>query len=61
MKILILGATGRTGRLIVEEALKQGYDLNVLVTIAMQGCDLVISALGTVKASNYGFAPFVCL
>jgi uncharacterized protein YbjT (DUF2867 family) len=31
MKILILGATGRTGRLIVEEALKQGYDLNVLV------------------------------
>jgi putative NADH-flavin reductase len=31
MKILIIGATGRTGRLIVEEALKQGYDLNVLV------------------------------
>ncbi len=31
MKILILGATGRTGRLIVEEALKQGYDLNILV------------------------------
>ncbi len=31
MKLLILGATGRTGRLIVEEALKQGYDLNILV------------------------------
>jgi putative NADH-flavin reductase len=31
MKVLIVGATGRTGRLIVEEALKQGHDLNVLV------------------------------
>lgn len=25
MKILILGATGRTGKLILEEALNQGY------------------------------------
>jgi len=31
MKILILGATGRTGRLLVEEAVKQGYKINVLV------------------------------
>ncbi|MES2112646.1 MAG: NAD(P)H-binding protein [Bacteroidota bacterium] len=31
MKILILGATGRTGRLLVEEAVKQGYQINVLV------------------------------
>ena len=31
MKILILGATGRTGRLLVEEAVKQGFDINVLV------------------------------
>lgn len=31
MRVLIIGATGRTGRLIVEEALKQGYDVNVLV------------------------------
>ncbi len=31
MKILILGATGRTGKLILEEALNQGYDVNCLV------------------------------
>jgi uncharacterized protein YbjT (DUF2867 family) len=31
MKILILGATGRTGKLLVEEAVKQGFDINVLV------------------------------
>ncbi len=78
MKILIIGATGRTGRLIVEEALKQGYDLNVLVrdknkmpfdsksikvyqgtparrtdlAAAMQGCDVIISALNITRASD---------
>ena len=31
MKILILGATGRTGKLILEEALSQGYKVNCLV------------------------------
>jgi uncharacterized protein YbjT (DUF2867 family) len=31
MKLLILGSTGRTGRLIVAEALKQGHDINVLI------------------------------
>jgi putative NADH-flavin reductase len=31
MKILILGATGRTGKLILEEALNQGYEVNCLV------------------------------
>lgn len=31
MKILILGATGRTGKLILEEALNQGYQVNCLV------------------------------
>ena len=31
MRILILGATGRTGRFLVEEAVKQGYDINVLL------------------------------
>jgi len=31
MKILILGATGRTGRIIVTEALKRGYHVNILV------------------------------
>ena len=85
MKILILGATGRTGRLIVEEALKQGYDLHVLVrdeskisfgsksikvyqgtparqtdlAIAMQGCDLVISALGIVRASDAPWSKLI--
>jgi putative NADH-flavin reductase len=85
MKILILGATGRTGRLIVEEALKQGYDLNVLVrdknkisfssksitvyqgtstrrtdlTAAMQGCDLIISALGIVRASDAPWSKLI--
>jgi putative NADH-flavin reductase len=31
MKLLILGSTGRTGRLIVAEALKKGHDINVLI------------------------------
>jgi putative NADH-flavin reductase len=31
MKILILGATGRTGKLILEETLNQGYEVNCLV------------------------------
>ncbi|MDB4920228.1 NAD(P)-dependent oxidoreductase [Mucilaginibacter sp.] len=85
MKILILGATGRTGRLIVEEALKHGYDLNVLVrdknkisfssksikvyqgtptriadlAAAMQGCDLIISALGIVRASDAPWSKLI--
>lgn len=31
MKILILGATGRTGKLILAEALHQGFEINCLV------------------------------
>ncbi len=31
MKILILGATGRTGKLVLEQALKEGYRVNCLV------------------------------
>ncbi len=31
MKILILGATGRTGKLILEESLTQGYEVHCLV------------------------------
>ncbi len=31
MKILILGASGRTGKIILEIALNQGYDVNCLV------------------------------
>jgi len=85
MKILILGATGRTGRLIVEEALKQGYDLNILVrdknkipfdtksikvyqgtptrrtdlAAAMQGCEVVISALAVAKASDAPWSKLI--
>ncbi|MDB5006465.1 MAG: NAD-dependent epimerase/dehydratase family protein [Mucilaginibacter sp.] len=85
MKILILGATGRTGLLIVEEALKQGYDLNVLVrdknkisfssksikvyqgtparrtdlAAAMQGCEVVISALGIARASDAPWSKLI--
>ena len=85
MKILILGATGRTGRLIVEDALKQGYDLNVLVrdknkisfssksikvyqgtptrradlAAAMQGCEVIISALGIARASDAPWSKLI--
>jgi nucleoside-diphosphate-sugar epimerase len=31
MKILILGGTGRTGTFLVDEALKQGYTINILL------------------------------
>lgn len=31
MKILILGGTGRTGAFLVDEALKQGYTINILL------------------------------
>ena len=31
MKILVLGATGRTGKFLVEYALKKGYQVNCLV------------------------------
>jgi putative NADH-flavin reductase len=85
MKILILGATGRTGRLVVEDALKQGYDLNVLVrdknkmsfssksikvyqgtptrradvAAAMQGCEVIISALGIARASDAPWSKLI--
>ncbi len=85
MKILILGATGRTGRLIVEEAIKQGHVLNVLVrdihkipfdsksinvfqgtparredlAAAMQGCDLLISALSIARASDAPWSKLI--
>jgi uncharacterized protein YbjT (DUF2867 family) len=85
MKILIIGATGRTGRLIVEEALKQGYELNVLVrdknkvpfysksikvyqgtptrrtdlAPAMQGCEVIICALGIVRASDAPWSKLI--
>ncbi|MFZ1975424.1 MAG: SDR family oxidoreductase [Candidatus Acidiferrales bacterium] len=71
MKVLVLGATGGSGRLIVREALAKGHSVVALVrskasadlpgvdmiegdardegtlTRALDGCDAVISALGT--------------
>jgi uncharacterized protein YbjT (DUF2867 family) len=71
MKLLVLGATGGTGRLIVRDAVAKGYSVVALVRStaradlpgadliegdarneatlarAMDGCDAVVSALGT--------------
>jgi uncharacterized protein YbjT (DUF2867 family) len=72
MKVLVLGATGGTGRLVVRDALTKGHSVVALVrskaraldlpgadliegdardegtlTRALDGCDAVISALGT--------------
>lgn len=85
MKVLVLGATGRTGRLIVEEALNQGYDINVLMrdknkmpfnpksvkvfqgtpsrrsdlAAAMEGCEVIISALGIARASDAPWSKLI--
>ena len=71
MKVLVLGATGGTGRLIVRDAVAKGHSVGALVRSkasanlpdaemiegdardeatlarAMDGCDTVVSALGT--------------
>lgn len=71
MKVLVLGATGGTGRLIVHDALEKGHSVvalvrsaagadlpgavliegdarnEVILTRALNGCDAVVSALGT--------------
>jgi uncharacterized protein YbjT (DUF2867 family) len=39
-KILVLKATGGTGRLIVSQAVARGYDVNVLVRSPEKACDL---------------------
>jgi uncharacterized protein YbjT (DUF2867 family) len=39
-KILVLGATGATGRLIVSQAVARGYDVTVLVRSAEKASDL---------------------
>ncbi|WP_437946444.1 NAD(P)-dependent oxidoreductase [Sorangium sp. So ce296] len=39
-KILVLGATGATGRLIVSQAVARGYDVTVLVRSAERASDL---------------------
>ena len=39
-KVLVLGATGGTGRLIVRRALTRGYDVTALVRSAEKGSDL---------------------
>jgi putative NADH-flavin reductase len=40
MKVLVLGATGGTGRLIVSQALARGYDVAALVRSLEKGSDL---------------------
>jgi len=40
-KILVLGATGGTGRLIVQQALAQGYEVTAMVRSAEKGRELV--------------------
>ncbi|MFP2874295.1 NAD(P)H-binding protein, partial [Acetobacter tropicalis] len=39
MKILVIGATGGTGRQIVQEALAQGYEVNALVRSVAKAVD----------------------
>lgn len=39
-KILVLGATGATGRLIVNQAVARGYDVTVLVRSAEKARDI---------------------
>ena len=40
-KVLVLGATGATGRLIVDKAIAQGYEVTALVRSAEKGRELV--------------------
>lgn len=82
MKILLLGATGRTGRYVLMEALQRGYEVHALVRDvskikvqsiglvlftgnpenkvalgkAIQGCDVVISALNISRVSDFPWA-----
>lgn len=84
MRILLLGASGRTGKYILSQGLEKGYCFNVIVrnTIkispkeinnctvflgspidkllmqeAMQGCDVVITALNISRKSDFPWAP----
>ena len=80
-KILILGATGRTGKLLLRQMLHRGYEVNVLIRDterlvkhenisvfegtptdvkalekAMEGCEVVISALNISRTSDFPWA-----
>ncbi len=50
MKLLILGATGRTGRIIIEEAVKAGHEA---VAIAREPAKLAGSGATVVAGSPY--------
>jgi putative NADH-flavin reductase len=65
MEIVMLGATGRTGRLVVEEALRRGHGVRAVVRDpataalpagvdlrAVTGADAVVSALGPRKGDR---------
>ena len=52
MKLLILGATGRTGRLVTEKALSRGHDVTAFVrTASLQQENGSRSLLATLGAS----------
>lgn len=46
-KILVLGATGATGRLIVNQAVARGYDVTVLVRSAEKARDITGRSLSS--------------
>jgi putative NADH-flavin reductase len=52
MKILILGATGRTGKLIIEEALKRGHEIS---TIARNPEKLKDYKIEVIQGTPYDF------
>jgi putative NADH-flavin reductase len=82
MKILLLGATGRTGKHILDRALQHGHNVHALVrnkqkvstthsnlvlfegdpldknilSVAMQGCEAIISALNISRTSDFPWA-----
>ena len=41
MKLVVLGATGRTGRLVVEQALAAGHNVTALVVRYLHGRSLI--------------------
>jgi uncharacterized protein YbjT (DUF2867 family) len=60
MKLLVLGATGGTGRQVVSQALEAGHEVTAYVRNptnlerALQGQDAVVSTLGRRKSFRSG-------
>lgn len=51
MKLLLIGATGRTGRLVLSEALRRGHDVTALVANPAKLADLSHPQLTVVKGN----------